>query len=292
MKATARYKFGTDRATLYFAHPLKLDAGDDLVFTPSDSNPSIISWNNTYHFGAASTLIRGLCCWPETAATGTFNVGTNPTTGSEQAFQYIRLKSEETVELRADHSTDDLATLSVTANATNGGYHLLTWKDGGDSYAVYFIGNTVYPVHPAMGSLDLGTLANPWTTIYYHALSDETCAYMGNYTLEKLYTMFSQIKPRDDGVLHYSEGSNKYYPHIDFNSLPEEFIWKATEDLETILPAYDENGQLIKKVCAYKKGNPVGIDRTVQSDALIAFVVKLYEQHQEIIQRLENLETA
>ena len=132
--------------------------------------------------------------------------------------------------------------------------------------------------YPSTNSKELGNSGIGWATVYYHALSDLTCAYMGDYSIQELYKMFSQMRPVKDKTLHHSTGSNKYYPHTDFASLPEEFAWKAETDIESELPAFNQQGKIIQKTRNYKKGQACGIDRTVQGDALIALVIKMYEK--------------
>jgi len=42
-----------------------------------------------------------------------------------------------------------------------------------------------------------------------------------------------------------------------------------------------------KELISYKKGDKNGIARFVQQDALIVFAVKMYEQNQELLQRVD-----
>lgn len=180
----------------------------------------------------------------------------------------------------------DATNVAIT-NTENG--YILFGTSGAEQMRIGASGNiSAKHIYPYVTNTQvLGSDSLAWKRLHYHSLVDETCAYMGDYSIEALYQMFKQIRPVKDGTLHYAEGSDKYYPHTDFATLPDEFSWKATEHLFKELPINRGKG---KKIRLYAAGEKSSIDRTVQGDALIALVVKMYEKNQDLTQRMEALE--
>ena len=65
---------------------IALEAGGDVNFGLSDTNPSLLNWGDFYYMGAASSAGRGLCFWPETTQTGYVRIGWDPVNNSKKPF--------------------------------------------------------------------------------------------------------------------------------------------------------------------------------------------------------------
>lgn len=76
---------------------INLEAGGDIIMTPSDTNPAILKWSTTHNIGLASTTSRGLCIWPSTANQEFFQIGYNPTAGAAQRYDQIKGYAEDQI---------------------------------------------------------------------------------------------------------------------------------------------------------------------------------------------------
>lgn len=269
-----RWSGGALDVQLANGESLTVSAGGDIVMLTALANPSFIRWinpNHTVYLGFRHDA-DDFCWYPDIDGHVDVKFGTSTLGGPPLRFHDIQLFCSNKIYLRGGSNYIDSSNVLRIAGGIVSVGHILP---------------------SAANSYDVGTTAvagKPWRTVYAHALSDQTCAYMGDYNIEQLYRMFAQIKPVKDGTLHHAMGTDKYYPHTDFASLPEEFAWREDAEGEVEMPAYNSNGKLIKKIRKYGKGDNSGIDRLVQIDALIALIVKMYEQNQELVQKVEVLE--
>lgn len=143
----------------------------------------------------------------------------------------------------------------------------------------------------ASNTYDIGSDSYEVANLWYCTVHDTTCADFSNKSLEELYEMFSQIKPMEDGGLHYSDYNNKYYPHIDFKTLPDDFADKATRDMvkENVWELNEEE-RVVKRKTQYKKGDAIGIDTGNYLYALGSLVVKQHEYIKDLELRIIELE--
>jgi len=148
-----------------------------------------------------------------------------------------------------------------------------------------FSSSAIYP--GTASNYNLGTNSLNWKTVYYCNLTDKTCAYFGDYSIEKLYEMFSGIKAYPDSY-HICADRTKMFPHIDFSTLPDEFSYIATET-HTIPLAKLKGNEIIYEDKEFKEGEKAGIETNTMLEALSSFVVKQYEEIQELKKRIEAL---
>ena len=163
------------------------------------------------------------------------------------------------------------------------------WVRYGGSSKFYFSATNFRPI--SANGYDLGANSQPWKTIFYHLLTDKTCADFSQYTMEELYLLFKVWQKRTDGILHFDEGTGKYYPHIDMATLPDEFGVLADEDHD-ISNMSKQVGETIESnhSISYKKGEKSGIAFNSVVYALKDLIVKQYEKIEELETRIVTLE--
>ncbi|KKL26505.1 hypothetical protein LCGC14_2394610, partial [marine sediment metagenome] len=136
------------------------------------------------------------------------------------------------------------------------------------AFTWYFAGTAEFELRvstfkPLTTGADLGAnSAITWNVVYYHSLSDKTCASFVGYSDDVLYNMLKAIQPRTDGLLHHDKNNrNSYFPHIDMATIPDEFAVIADEDYTLKEVPIDVDG-IKQKVGSidFKKGDKCGIN--------------------------------
>ena len=155
--------------------------------------------------------------------------------------------------------------LSLSYDGGGSGKEIDFWYDGADN------------VFAPTGDTDLGNDANPWQDIYYCNFVDKTCADFRDFSSDNIYNILNQIQPMTDGVLHYSESSDKYFPHINFLKLPDELAAIARED-HTIKMYKDIVGVKTEYNVNFKQGDKAGIDFGSLVYMMKDLVLKSYEK--------------
>jgi len=146
----------------------------------------------------------------------------------------------------------------------------------------------------ASNAYDVGSTTYEVREIYCcGTVNDTTCADFSNYSYDKLYNMFAQIKPMDDGGLHIDACRDDiYYPHIDFTTLPKEFSVPADKDMSKKRNLWELNkkGKIIFREVHYKKGDTLGIIAGNHQYALASLVVKMGEKIKVLESKIRELE--
>ena len=161
------------------------------------------------------------------------------------------------------------------------------WKVWDDGDFKPFAGN----------SYDIGDATYDVKTLYYCNISETSCADFSDKTLDEIYNLFAQIRPRTDDIVHKTKDMT--YKHIDFATIPDEFAHKAEEDFikdgyfkmkAGIEPGKTTDDDIEATTVNYKKGDNCAIAMSPYIHALRDFTVKLYEQNKVLEDRIAILE--
>lgn len=138
----------------------------------------------------------------------------------------------------------------------------------------------------------LGSTANTWNIVYAHVFSDQTCAAFDDYTTEELYNIVSSVKPRDDGIMHNSEGSVAFFPHINMSALAPEIamitpensttsgLYKLKTDVNKTSGFTIDDMETEKVVLNNTAGDTTGIDLGTLVYTINEFTQRIYEENQ------------
>jgi len=152
-------------------------------------------------------------------------------------------------------------------------------------------GGDFFPM--SSNAYDIGNSSYEIRQIYCcGTVNDTTCADFSNYSYDKLYNMFAQIKPMDDGGLHIDNCRDDiYYPHMDFTTLPKEFSVPADKDMskKSNLWELNKKGETVLREVHYKKGDTLGIIAGNHQYALGSLVVKMGEKIKELEEQISIL---
>lgn len=201
--------------------------------------------------------------------------------------------------LKTSGDTDDYIRFSTTGNTpkmesigsplTIKGANALT-LDGSSIRMMVASTNRYYWDNTGYWAFDenarvLGHDTKPWSTVYYHTLTDKTCATFMDRSVENLVEIL--IWGSHDKIFHFSPGTKKTFPHIDMGSVHEELATLAEEDHE-VKGLLDEFGE--ETSIFYKKGDKSGIDFGTMCYALKDLVLKQNIIINELEDRIELLE--
>ncbi len=146
---------------------ITLNAGGDLIFGLSDTNPSIIKFGNVYNFGGATTTARGLCFWPTTVDVGYFRIGYDPIGAAVKNFSQVKIYAKNDIALKVETGANSGNMVLTPSFAFM--EHITA---GGSSY-INLVGpifTTKGTIRPILDSADaIGT-----TTRYYSAIYGNT----------------------------------------------------------------------------------------------------------------------
>ena len=183
------------------------------------------------------------------------------------------------------------------------GYHLFRFN-GSNKYAFKNAAISIY----GDGSVNLGSSTYAFGTLYYCNLSDQTCADFSNYSYVALYDLFANWKARTDGILHKANDNEVLFPHIDFNTMPDEFTTKfhagiseddgehtvAGQNQDKIIRhgVYKSDGKGGYKDATYEihDGENAGILMGNMIYALKELVVRQYDKIEDLESRIVELE--
>ena len=217
----------------------------------------------------------------------------------------LNIRAVGKVYLKPSNDTDDYFLFQTSANN-------VYFDAVGCSMFIRTGTDNIYTEHlkpRTTNTYNLGGGGNNWGTVYYHSLSDTTCADFSDYTYEELRALFVGWNKRQDGVL-YHDPDNKgvYFPHIDFNTLPNELVYKfeageeydqETNQMKFVsrrkahnMPYRDDKGKIQTKTIFYEDGDNEGICFNTMVYALKELVVKQCEQIEQLENRINQLEVS
>ena len=126
--------------------------------------------------------------------------------------------------------------------------------------------------------------------IYYHSLSDWTCATFRDFSDEELIKIIN-IQPRNDGIYHKSTKDSWAFKHIDFSKIHGAIAMRAEEDI-TIKGVYkwDKNKKdYIETELKYKKGDKFAFDFGSLVYAMAELVYRLSDKLNKIQEQLNAI---
>lgn len=208
----------------------------------------------------------------------------------DQAFDGGKIINGASSEVNAFQVGDGTRNIAIwgapnyTQMKTNGGIFYLDTSNevyirtSNDDSNYHIFDNTAF--YPSAGGLDLGrNLTTTWDVVYYHTMTDKSCASFVGYQDFELYNMLKAIQPRTDGLLHHDKNNKEYFPHIDMATIPNEFACYADEDYtqEKIPKDVDGKKEKIGKI-DFKKGDKAGVNFNTMVYAMNELLVKSYEK--------------
>ena len=137
---------------------------------------------------------------------------------------------------------------------------------------------------------DIGDDNNEISDLWMCTFHDTTCADFSHYSYDDLYGLFAQIKPMDDGGLHYNKHNKQSFPHVDFKTIPIEFADPASKDMmKRNIWTKDIEDKIQLPETEFLKGETIGIDLGTYIYALSNLTVKMGIKIEELEGEIELL---
>ena len=265
------------------------------------SDTVLCTQGNTKAYVDGLALGGDLSGTPSAAVVGNNSHTHNSTTisyGLDHAFDYMNYidgadSYSNSMQIGDVSSRLRLWAAGLTAHVSSNGALTL----GGAATPAWVI-TSATDMYPENGNFsDIGTASKDVAYIYYCNLSDTSCADFSHKTADELYNMFAQIQPRTDDIVHKSK--DRTYKHVDFATIPDDFMTKAKEDFTKERVYKAKSGKKAGKLedaeettLDYKEGDNCGIELNTYVYAMKDLLVKSYEKIQSLETRLAELENA
>ena len=187
---------------------ISLEAGGDLNFGLSDTNPSLLNWGNVHNLGAASLSSRGLCLWPTTANQDQVIFGWNPVSNDYSKYGHIGFHAEGDMLFDVIKSTGAYGSVALGHGGTaNGWAELRAGNDAGDEGTKIRVTPTTVEFLSTAGSAPrAGIGLTPTANMTGLALEGGALT-IKEITTPTADTNYGKVYTKNDNKLYFQDGA-------------------------------------------------------------------------------------
>jgi len=205
--ANFKFKFDdSDALEILDGGNIKLNAGGDIVFTSSDTNPSLLNWDDTIYMGKGADIPRGLCIWPQTASQERLQIGYDPIGDTPKYFKDIYIYADNKASIRA-YDSPERAYLDLDVSGSPAWARLYVFNGiaGQDRYIKISSNSNIelkgslYP--ETTKAWTLGTNTKIWDMAVLNRLRLE------EITTPTASANFGQLYTKNDNKLYFQDGA-------------------------------------------------------------------------------------